>query len=243
MTRALLRNPAIDMMLRQASVIDSFVKLDTTQWTSNIDTTGTIAALDAVGGVVSIATAATDDKLSSLHTVKEPFLFTANRPLIGGAQYQYQEVSTNTNNHFIGFMNAFATASMAVAGAGPKTSGSLMGFYKVDGGLNWNVVFGVNGTATTAELTASNSLTKVACPAATASGVFSLLEVEFVPKTTLVGDAIFKIDGRTVYKMMDKAFASSTEMNFGFTTLAGSGGVTTLLIDGCYAEQLGPLLA
>lgn len=237
MARALLQDPALNCMLQQCTVVDTFVKLDTTQWTSNIDTTGTIAVLDAVGGVVSIATAATDDKLSSLHTVKEPFLFTSSRPLYAAVQYQYQEVSTNTNNHFVGFMNAFATASMATAGAGPKTSGSLLGFYKVDGGLNWNVVYGVNGTATTVQLTAANSFTKSAQAAATASGVFALLEMEWIPKTSTIADVIWKINGSTVYKLVDQTYASSTEMNFGFSTLAGTGGVTTLLVDGCYASQ------
>lgn len=241
--RGLFNSNSLEAMLQQCEVVDTFVSLDTTLWTSNIDTTGSNTILDGVGGVLSQATAATDDKLTSLHTVKECFLFTANRPLKGAFQYSYQEVSTNTNNHFWGFMNAFATGSLITSGGGAKVSGSTLGFYKVDGGLNLWIAFAVNGVSTKVELTAMNSFTKAAVPAATASGVYKLLEVEFIPKSSTVGDVVWKVDGVTVYKLMDQAFASSTEMNFGFSTLAGSAGVTTLLVDGVYAAQRGPLIA
>ena len=238
MARALLVSPALEALKQQMEVMDGFNVVDTTKWTANVDTNGTVGGSDAIGGIASIATGATDNKVCSLHTVKECFNFIVNRPIRTWVSYQYQEVSTNTTNAYIGLMNAFATAPTVANGAGPKATGSALGFVKVDGGLNWKVHYQVNGASqATVELTAANSLTKAACPGATASGVYAQLETEWIPTSATLCNVIWKINGSTVYKLTDATYASPVTMNFGFVSHAGTGTATTVLIDACYAGQ------
>lgn len=119
------------------------------------------------------------------------------------------KVTANAAALFIGLSNQTIANANQNGAAGPPASYSGAGFFKSADG-NWSVEFSNGGTQDTAELTALNSLDSVAH--ASGSSSYQLLEVEIVPKTASVADVIFKIDGVTVYKMMDKSLTSLAAM-------------------------------
>jgi hypothetical protein len=135
-------------------------------------------------------------------------------------------------------MNAVAADAIQNDGLGPKANFSGCGFYMRDGSVNWHVAYSDGTTQTLAELTATNSLTKTAQVGATAAGVFTLLEIDVIPKTSTLCDVIFKINGSTVYKMMDRTFASATEMMVMAGVKAGTAANQTMNVDaiGCFQK-------
>jgi hypothetical protein len=121
-------------------------------------------------------------------------------------------------------------------GAGPKTSFSGAAFYAYDGSVNWNVIYSDGSTQTKAELTASNSLNKQANVAGSAA--YQLLEIEILPKTSTLLDVIFKINGSTVFKMLDRTYANATEMAIAFGAKNGSANQQVLNVDMVACHQL-----
>ena len=208
-------------------------------WTLTSADSGTAAIGDAAGGIMTITggdgTAADNDE-AYLHTTKEIFLIAAGKPLHFRSLLKYTEVSTNTSNIIAGTMNAISANSLVDNGAGPKTDFSGAAFFKVDGGLNWNVIYSDGTTQTKAELTATNSLTRSAKLGASAA--YQLLEIDIIPKTSTLVDVIFSIDGSTVYKMMDRTYASATEMMAGMGAKNGTTSNASVLVDAaaCYQK-------
>jgi hypothetical protein len=208
-----------------AGFVDHFLSKNTTMFTTTSADSGTAAMSDAAGGVIVLTsgdgTAVDNDECYYL-TTNEMFLFAPGKPLHHRARVQLAQAATNAANAWIGVMNAVAADALIDNGGGPKANFSGAGFYMRDGSLNWHVAYSDGTTQTLAELTATNSLTKAAQVGATAAGVFTLLEVDCIPKTATLMDVIFKINGSTVYKMMDRTYASATEMNFAVGVKAGT---------------------
>jgi hypothetical protein len=183
----------------------------TDKYTEVTTTDGTVLQKDAREGGVAIKTAVATAGNEETYLARESELFcpTADRPITFGALVQATEDDTNQNNLYVGIADAVAAALLRDDGAGPKTSGTMIGFYKVDGGLNWNIVLSIGGTQTKVELSAANTLTGLAYVGSGSAKQF--LEFDFLPKNATQSDVIFKIDDVPVYKATDWVFTSATD--------------------------------
>lgn len=199
---------------------------------------GTVLLGDAAGGVVTIANGtATIADNEDCYLAREPegFLMAASRPLRFGARLKFTEVSTNTCNVIAGLTDAVAANLLVNDGGGPKTSGSTLAFFKKDGNLNWHIHASLSTTQTTVELTAANSLDKIAHPAGASTHAW--LEIEFLPKDSAKADVIFYIDGTPVYKITDFTFTSATEMQAVVGCKGGTAAAMAVDVDALYCYQ------
>ncbi len=129
--------PATINPLEMYEVADDFFTLDTVKWTSVDDGgTGTNTANAVVGGQVSIVTAASDN---DYHFMKQAaagnFKLVNHAPIWFVARVTLTEADTNKSNWFLGVSSVVDSTLLAADGAGPVTSASMAGFYKVDGDL------------------------------------------------------------------------------------------------------------
>lgn len=199
---------------------------------------GTVLMTDAVAGAVLIANGtATIGDNEDCYLAREPeaFLLAASKPLKFGARLKFSEVSTNACNVIAGLTDGVAADLLVNDGAGPKTSGSTLAFFKKDGNLNWHVHVSLGATQTTVELTAANSLTKAACAAGSSS--YAWLEIEFLPKNATQADVIFYIDGVPVYKFTDYVFTSATEQQAVVGCKGGTAAAMSVNLDYLYTYQ------
>ncbi len=207
-------------------------------WTVVTAVDGTVLMNDAAGGSVTIANGtATIADNEDCYMAREPeaFLMAANKPITFAASLKYSEVSTNSCNVIAGMTDAVAANLLVNDGAGPKTSGTTMAFYKVDGSLNWFVHASLSTTQTKVELTAANSLDKVAHAAA--SSAYQELRIDFIPKTTTLADIEYYIDGVCVYKITDYVFTSATEMQAVVGCKGGTAAAMSVDVDYCFGYQ------
>jgi len=229
---------------RQHGFFDDFEGFLTATATANYTVVtavdGTVLLADAAGGRVNIksaaASAAGDE---DCYLVREPeaFLMAADKPLVFEALVQATEDDTNQNNLFVGLTDGAAANLLVSAGAGPKTSGSTLAFFKVDGGLNWWVHASLGSTQTSVQLTAANSLDKVAHVGS--GSAQQRLTIEFRPRNSTQADIAFFIDGVLVYKITDFVFTSATEMQAVCGCKDGDAGdETTIQLDYWFCYQL-----
>lgn len=202
------------------------------KFTSIVTDSGTVAVGDAANGVVvltpSDGTVADNDE-AYIKTTNEVFLIAANKPCRQKAKLKFTEANTDDANVFVGFMSAIAANSLLDNGGGPPASYTGAVFFKEDGQTLWSVEYSIAGTQNTAQLTAVNSLDKLA---KTAGGTaYQMLEILIEPKTATLCDVYFFIDNVLVYKMTDQVYTSATEMNWGAGVKNGAGNLETLSID------------
>lgn len=200
---------------------------------------GTVLISDAVGGKVIIANATAsigDNEDCYLAREPEAFLFAADKPAVWGAKINFPEVSTNSANVVAGLTDGVAANLLVNDGAGMKTSGTTLAFYKIDGKLNWHVHVSLSTTQQSIELTAANSLDKVAHPAGHASA-YTDLRIEFMPKNSTQADVTFWIDGKCVYKFTDWVFTSATEVQAVLGCKGGTAAALVLNADYHYCYQ------
>jgi hypothetical protein len=219
-------------------IIDHFTGLDTTKFSTTISDLGSVAVGDAVGGVAVItpsdATIADNDE--SYLQSKEVFRIASQKPIEFAARVQFTQAATNAANILAGLMDAPTANALQDNGAGPKASFSGAAFYAYDGSVNWNVIYSDGATQTKAELTASNSLNKVANVAGSAA--YQLLEISILPKTSTLCDVVFRINGSTVYKMLDRTYANATETAVAFGAKNGTAAQQVLNVDMVSCHQL-----
>ena len=188
----------------------------TAKYTVVTVTDGSVLQVDSAPGGVNIKSAvasAAGDEDCYLARESESFLFAAGKPLHFRARVQATEDDTNQNNLIVGLVDAVAADLLVSAGAGPKTSGTMLAFYKVDGGLNWWIIASIGSTQTKVELNAANTdkYTKSG-PFVGSGAADQTLEILFCPKTSTKADVIYKINGETVYKLTDWVFTSATDV-------------------------------
>ena len=199
------------------------------QWT-NLASDGGVTAFaqsDAHGGVIQGATGATDNNEIAVRTTNELFDPANGKPMWGAGRIQYTESNTDDANVFFGFCSALAANTLVDDGAGPRTTGSIFGIYKVDGGTVWRCITR-NGTDSTDNI----SLT-------TAGGAsHQVLEVFIKDFSVLQCVVTFKVDGvflrdTTTGLVIEHRvnYASNTEMNFGVYVKAGSANSETMNVD------------
>lgn len=190
------------------------------------------------GGVAIVSAVASAAGNEDCYLVREAETFcpAADKPLSFGALVQATEDDTNQNNLFVGLTNAAAVDLLVNDGAGPKTSGTSLAFYKVDGGLNWWIHASLGSTQTKVELTAANSLDGVAHVGSGSAA--QLLEIDFLPKNGTQADVIYKIDGVAVYKITDWVFTSATDVQAVVGCKDGDAGdEVTINLYGLYCYQ------
>lgn len=201
------------------------------------DTGAAVANVDAAGGQVTLTTGGTDNNECYLLTTKEPLKIADDKPIVFGARLKFSEANTDDANVAAGVMNAVGADSIVDNGAGLKTNFSGAAFYKVDGGTNWKVMASDGATQSwNVELTAANSLDKVAKVAA--SSAFQDLRIEIMPISSTKAEVRFFIDDTLVYKFADVTFANATEMNAFVGNKAGGANSEVCTVDYVYAYQL-----
>ena len=172
---------------------------------------GTVLLLDATaGGVAILSATATASGNEDTYLVREPesFIF-STKPFVFEALVQITEDDTNQNNVFVGLTNAAAADLLVNDGAGVRVTGNTVGFYKVDGGLNWHVYARDEDDAlvVTTELTAANSLDGAVHVASGAAK--QQLNFEWIPRAGTLGDIVWSIDGVAVFKTTDFDFGAN----------------------------------
>ena len=177
-----------------------------------------VAVSDAAGGVVLITTGGTDNNEALVKSTKETFLFADGKPILFEARAKYTEANTDDANIFIGLADAAGANLMVDDGAGPKTSFSGCGFFKVDGGTRWKVISSLGSTQTITELTAANSLDKLAKTAG--GGSYQDFRIDVLPYTSTLEKVCFSIDGVLV-ATHDLTYTSATEMQTALYAKAG----------------------
>lgn len=175
---------------------------------TSADTGAAVAMTDAVGGVVTLTTGATDNNECYLLGTKEVLLIAANKPIVFETRLKYTEANTDDANVAAGFMNAVAADSIVDNGAGPKTNYSGACFYKVDGGTTWIAQVSDGTTQTAVTLSAANSLTKT--KQTPGGGTYQTLRIECVPISSTIARFSFWIDGLLV-QVIETTYASATE--------------------------------
>ena len=81
----------------------------------------------------------TDNDEIYLYGAGHIFLPKAQKPLYAACRYHFQEVSNNTANLVFGLASTAGQNILRDNGAGMRTDGQFVGFYKIDGGRNWRV--------------------------------------------------------------------------------------------------------
>ena len=197
-------------------------------WTSlAADTTATVTVADAQAGGVALFTDATDNNEAAIRTTTEVFKFAAGKPIMVEAQISYAEANTDDANVFFGLMDAIGANALVDNGAGPKSSFSGAGFYKVDGGTRWQFITSIGTSRTTVDLIATdkNNLSR---ETQTAGGTQILrVEVEGDSVTTLKISG-FIDDVLVAQHIVD--CTSATEMHAGAYVKAGGANAETLYV-------------
>lgn len=186
---------------------DHFVRKDTALWTTTAVSTGTATVQDLPGGVMNLTPASTNNDAVYLTTASKLFRILNGRPIQFSNRVSFTQAATDKANIFIGLVDAAGAGILVDGNAGPKTNFSGAAFFTQGGSTNWQVIYSDGTTQFKAELSATNTLNKTAAVAA--SSAFQLLECDIVPKTASLVDVIFKINGSTVYKFIDRPYANS----------------------------------
>lgn len=243
MPKELMLPDEADLMARQTGFIDDFHGFLTASsapyYTVVTAVDGSVLLSDAAGGKVAIKSAVATAGNEDCYLVREPeaFLFAADKPLVFAARVQSTEDDTNQNNLFVGLTDGAAANLLVDNGAGPKTSGTTLAFFKVDGGLNWWVHASISTTQTSVQLTAANSLDKQAHESGGAA--YQRLRIEFKPFSSTQADVEFYIDGVLVYKISGWTFTNATEVQAVCGTKDGdSADEVTINLDYWYCYQL-----
>lgn len=213
---------------RQIEIVQHFFTTSPEGWTAAA-ASGTVASDASRGGVLSLTTQAADNAVGSLTLATKIALVAANKPLSFAAYIQFAEAATNAGNVFVGLTSQAVATAMGDDGAGPPANYSGVGFYKVDGSLNWFTEYSVATTQNTLELSAAGSLDGVAKAAGSSS--YQLLEIDVYPKTSTLCDVVFKIDDVVVQKYLDQVYTSIAAMAPVIIVKAGSTTAEVIKID------------
>lgn len=227
--------------LNNISLFDDFVSepLANLMYATSTTDGGTATVGDEVGGVLTLLSSAatdTDNDENWLTTINEVFLCGAGRAIEGKALIQYTEAATNAANVFFGFASAMGAADFLVNdGGGPRTTGNVIGIYKVDGGTVWRCVTRWGSTTSVLDTVSTT----------TAGGAsYATLEVSIADGGSAGTSVVtFKVDGQTLKDSSGNDIihyfpnASATEMNFGAYVKQGTAAAQSIKIDKWFASQ------
>ena len=219
--------------------------------------TGAVAVeADIVGGQVDMQTTALDNDETWLHTTQEVFRFNHLRPIVGEAYLYYTEVTADTCNLFVGFMNAMATTPMQDAGLGPKADFCGFGFFRVDvvnaagyDGVTWNTIVDnltdfVQRIQTLRLVDAGPGHNLTGEKVDADEDTLYRFHMECNPvclKSATVANFDFDFwlnDRHVAHENCDMTIANFTEMEFGVAIHAGDGQILHAYVDYLSASQI-----
>ena len=120
---------------------DDFFSYDPTatvgDYVDTSDGTPAVDVGDAVNGVLSIASGATDENETYISSMHEIFKFLTDKRMFFEARVKLTEADTDKANIIIGLSDAIGADTLQDAGAGPAASYDGACFFKVDGGTVW----------------------------------------------------------------------------------------------------------
>jgi hypothetical protein len=198
---------------------------------------GTVSVGDAANGILAIVPSdgtVGDNDESYVKSTNELYLVADGKPLVGEARVQFTEANTDDANVFFGFANAIAADLLVDNGAGVKTSGSIFGLFKVDGGTVWKCISSISSSQT------------ISTSTKTAGGSsYQTLRVEIQPVSSTVAEVTFYVDEQqlidsTTLKPIKHVitYTGATEMQVGAGVKNGGTNLETLNVDYIAVEQL-----
>lgn len=204
-------------------------------WTKLVsDTTPTVAiTAGAAGGVIALATDATNNNEVANYTTNQFFKFAAAKPLICESRIQCTESASGVANIAMGFSSAFGANLLVDDGAGPATTMSGALIYKVDGSTVWKFVTSISTTQTISTSTTT----------ATGSS-YQTLRIVCKPVTSTLVECVPFCDGVQLKDTNNKpikhtlTLTGAAAMNYGVYAKAGSGSGETVSVDYDAAYQL-----
>jgi len=120
---------------------DDFFAFDGTAtvavWNDAITDGGAIDVIDAINGVISIATYTTDEDESYISTQHQVFKFQTDKNLFFEAKVKLTEAGAAKSNIIIGLSDTVSADILQDASAGPAASYDGVVFFKVDGESVW----------------------------------------------------------------------------------------------------------
>lgn len=208
---------------------------DTAEWVITATDSGSGTVGDAVGGVLALVpsdgTVADNDETYA-ESPNETFLFAADKPFEFEARVQFTEANADDANIFVGLVDGVAANLLVDDGAGPKTTASGCGFFKVDGGTVWKVWSSKSTTQTT---------TTTVHTAGGSSYQTLQIKGEMINSTTL--RVTYFIDGVQCLDTSNKPIyhtvtvTSATEMQIGLGVKNGGSNLETLNVDYVFCAQ------
>jgi hypothetical protein len=238
---AICRAPAQWQDSDNLQIFDHFWSeaLASLSYATTLTDSGSVTVGDAHGGIIALVPSdgtVGDNDEAGLYTINEVFKIQAGKPMRCGALLQFSEANTDDANVFFGFASAFGANLLVDDGAGPRTSGNVVGIYKVDGGTVWRCVTRYGSTTS---VTDSVSTT-------TAGGSsYQLLEVNIIDQGSVGSVQVtFTVNGETLRDSNGNPIvhqfpvASATEMQFGAYVKNGGANLETLNIDKWYATTV-----
>lgn len=197
------------------------------------DAGATVAAGSTRTGVAILTTGAVNNNEAGLWSTNALFTALAGKPMYARGSLQYAEAATNAANVFFGFASSPGANLLVDDGAGPRTTGTICGIYKVDGGTVWRCVTR-NGSTVTDTI---STTTAGGTPA-------QVLEVMLGDWDGVNMQVSFKVDG--VYLKDSSGNKITHQLPISGATIAGiaayvkdgSGTGEVLNVDYLYAHQL-----
>jgi len=212
-----------DFAASRNSVIEFFDEFfwfdDGDDWVDTVSDAGTIEVTDAAGGVLSIATGATDNNESYVSLKSEAFKFQTNKRLFFEARVKLTEANTDDANIIVGLSDTVAANSLVDDGAGPMASYDGAVFFKVDGGTVWQAECSNAATQTTD--TSAGTFT---------SGSWHRLTIWYDYNDGTTANVYFYVDG-TLGATLTLTISGLEEMHVLLGAKAGGANAEALLVD------------
>jgi hypothetical protein len=199
-------------------------------WATVLTDSGTATVGDAANGILSLEASdgsAADNDEAYIRSTKEIFLFANNKPLVLEGMVQFTEANTDDANVAFGATDAVAADTIVNDGGGPKTSGSGLYIYKVDGSNVWKCSAICNGSSA-----------GVITTSVTAGGAsYQKLRIEFKPYSSTQANVAYFVDDVHVGSLQ-LTYSSATEMALFAGVKNGFTNKETLKVDYLYGSQL-----
>lgn len=170
---------------RTMGLWDDFLSYTSGQlWTTTKDTTPTVAAGDAQGGILTLTGDTTGNDEAYAALTNQVFKYTDKMPIIGEAAVQFAEANTNQAAMMFGFMSAVGANAIVDTTGEPKASFSGAVIYKTPGSTVWKTCSSIGTTQTknTSDTTAGGS-------------AFQRLLIEIMPVSATLAEVTYYVDG------------------------------------------------
>jgi hypothetical protein len=198
---------------------DFFTFDEADDWIDSVSDGGTIDQIDAVNGVLSIATGGVDENESYVSSLAEDWLFQTDKRLFFEARVKLTEANTDDANIIVGLSDTVAADSLLDAGAGPMASYDGAVFFKVDGGTVWQAETSNAGTQATD--TSAGTFN---------DGDWTKLTILYDYNDGVTANVYFYVDG-VLGATLELTIAGLAEMHILLGAKAGGGNAETLLVD------------